>query len=67
MNITKTELDKKLATFEAGIDKAEEHIKLIHMSTLLAVPDDLRERLYKATDAGTLVISEDGDVEFAKG
>lgn len=67
MNITKKELDKQLATFEAGIDKAEEHIKLIHMSTLLAVPDDLRERLYNATDAGTLIISDDGDVEFAKG
>lgn len=67
MNITKSELSKQEATFEAGIDKAIEHIKLVHMSTLLAVPEDLRQRLYDATDAGTLIITEDGDVQFTKG
>ena len=67
MNITKQQLDKNTATFEAGIDKAIEHIKLVHLTTLLAVPEDLRERLYAATDAGTLVITEDGEVQFTQG
>lgn len=69
MNITKSELDKRNKAFEEGIDRAIEHIKLIHISSLISLPDDddLRKRMYDATDAGTLVITENGDVQFTKG
>lgn len=69
MNITKSEIDKRTRTLEEGIDKAIDHIKLIHISTLIALPDeeDLRKRLYDATDNGTLIITEEGDVQFTKG
>lgn len=66
MNLTKSKLDEQHRIFEEGIDKAIEHIKLIHISTLLDIPDDIRERLYKATDEGTLVVTQKGDVEFLK-
>lgn len=69
MNITKSEIDKRTKTLEEGIDKAIDHIKLIHISTLIALPDeeDLRKRLYNATDNGTLIVTEEGDVQFTKG
>lgn len=69
MNITKSEIDKRTKTLEEGIDKAIDHIKLIHISTLIALPDeeDLRKRLYDATDNGTLIVTEEGDVQFTKG
>lgn len=69
MSITKSELDKRTKLFEEGIERAIEHIKLIHISTLIALPDDedLRKRMYDATDAGTLVITDEGDVKFTKG
>lgn len=69
MSITKSDLDKKNKLFEEGINRAIDHIKLIHISTLIALPDDedLRKRMYDATDAGTLVITDEGDVQFTKG
>lgn len=69
MNITKSEIDRRTKTLEEGIDKAIDHIKLIHISTLIALPDeeDLRKRLYDATDNGTLIVTEEGDVQFTKG
>ena len=69
MSITKSDLDRKTELFEQGIDRAIDHIKLVHISTLIALPedDDLRKRLYEATNSGTLVITDEGDVKFTKG
>lgn len=72
MNYTKSglaELQAQLADYEEkltkGIQTAIKHVKTVHGSTLLAVPDDLEERLLDATDRGDLVIREDGAVNFA--
>ncbi len=62
------ELEKQLAEykriFEAGIATATEHVKAIHLTTLLSVPDDLEQRLWDASDRGDLIIREDGAVSF---
>lgn len=74
MNYTKSglaDLQAQLADYEdklkKGIATAAKHVKAIHNSTLMAVPEDLEERLLDATDRGDLVIREDGAVHFASG
>lgn len=62
------DLEKQLAEyrdiFEKGIKTATEHVKAIHLSTLLNVPDDLEQRLWDASDRGDLIIRKDGAVSF---
>lgn len=50
--------------FETGIATATDHVKAVHLTTLMNVPDDLEQRLWDATDRGDLIIREDGAVSF---
>lgn len=58
------ELAEYRQIFETGIATATKHVKAVHMSTLLDVPDDLEQRLWDATDRGDLIIRADGAVSF---
>ena len=47
-----------------GVKSAVEHVTTIHQATLVAVPEDIKQRMLDATDRGDLVIREDGAISF---